>query len=66
MEGVLMVDPYRDDAWVWRDGRILAVKEIAPDQFPEDRSARDRFSEAILPGGGSEKIAGFVLSRSSG
>jgi hypothetical protein len=66
MEGCSIGGPYRDDAWVWRDGRILAVKEIAPDQFPEDRSARDRFAEAILPGCGSEEIAGFVLSRISG
>ena len=58
-----MVGPCREDAWVWRDGKILRAKEIAPDQFPEDRSARGRFTDSVLPPGGPERIAQFVQSQ---
>ncbi len=60
----LMVGPWRRDAWVWRDGFLGRVGDIAPGQLPERRGDRDRYLDGILPGGEAvERLAAFVGDR---
>ncbi|MBL9155550.1 MAG: glycosyltransferase family 9 protein [Verrucomicrobiales bacterium] len=60
----LMVGPWRRDAWIWRDGNILPVRDVEPGQFPEDRRARDRYADGILPEPGAlDHVAGFLARR---
>lgn len=57
-----MVGPCRLDAWVFREGHLLQVREIAPGQFPEQRGRRRHYAEAprLLDQQDWEKIATLV------
>ncbi|MCB1078425.1 MAG: glycosyltransferase family 9 protein [Verrucomicrobiae bacterium] len=59
----LMVGPWRQDAWVWRDGFLGKVAGIAPGQFPEQRHRRGEFDPGILPGPVVELIAEFLAEQ---
>ncbi len=38
-----MVGPWQPDAWIWREGQLLQVKQLSPDQFPERRDLKASF-----------------------
>lgn len=60
----LMVGPWRHDASVWRGEDFVGpVGEIRPGQLPEDRSARDRFANGILPHGAAGELATLVAEK---
>lgn len=59
----LMVGPWRREAWVWRDGFLGRVGEIAPGRFPEDRRGRSRFERGILDGESTARLGAFLNDR---
>lgn len=61
----LMVGPWRKDAWVWRDGTLAQIRDIAPGQFPENRRDRERFADGVLPGNGVERLGQFLAEKMS-
>ena len=57
-----MVGPRRPDAWIWREGRLVRVGDLAPDEFPERRDlAKVHASrERLLDPGAPSAIADFI------
>ena len=61
----LMVGPYRENSWVWRDGQIRQVSSISRGEFPEDRQARKRFEtqKRMLTAKQISQLAEFLHSQ---
>lgn len=61
----LMVGPYRENSWVWRDGQIRQVSSISQGEFPEDRQARKRFEtqKRMLTAKQISQLAEFLHSQ---
>ncbi|NNE92565.1 MAG: glycosyltransferase family 9 protein [Verrucomicrobiales bacterium] len=61
----LMVGPYPESAWIYREGQILQRQELAPGQFPENRKAKTEFSnrDSLLPDTEIARIAGFTVDQ---
>ncbi len=59
----LMVGPWRRDAWIWREGFLGRVGELAPGQLPEDRSGREKFEAGILSETDIDTLADFVADQ---
>lgn len=60
-----MVGPWRSDAWVWRDSRIVAVHDLDPGEFPERRDLQAHFAakERILTSSDLAAIAAFLQNQ---
>lgn len=44
-----MVGPWRPGAWIWRDSRLVQVRDLQPDEFPEQRERqKDHATRARL------------------
>lgn len=61
----LMVGPYRESSWIWREGQIRQMKSIQPGEFPEDRSSRKNFANRgrILSPSQVSELSKFLASR---
>ena len=62
-----MVGPWRSDAWIWRESRIVQVRDLKPDEFPERRDLQGHFGakERLLPPSDLVAIAAFLQDRLS-
>ena len=60
-----MVGPWRKDAWIWRDSRLVRVGDLDPAEFPERRDLARRLAaqDRLLTPGDVESIAAFVRAR---
>ena len=60
-----MVGPRRRDAWIWREGRLVRVGDLDPDEFPERRDLAKVHAahERLLDPGAPAAIADFIRRR---
>lgn len=40
-----MVGPWRPEAWVWRESRLVQVRDLRPDEFPERRDLQSDYAK---------------------
>lgn len=57
-----MVGPWRPDAWIFRESRLVRVADLDPAEFPERRDLASAYAsrERLLDPGDLEAIAAFV------
>ncbi|HQW27685.1 MAG TPA: glycosyltransferase family 9 protein [Verrucomicrobiales bacterium] len=62
-----MVGPWRADAWVWRESRIVQVRDLKPNEFPERRDLQRHFGaqERLLNHADLVAITAFLQDRLS-
>ncbi len=60
-----MVGPWREDAWVWRESRLVRVGDLDPGEFPERRDLAPRYAaqQRLLEPADLERLAAFVHGR---
>lgn len=60
-----VVGPCRPDAWIWRDSRLIQMKDLKPGEFPEQRHRRGEWPVGgpLLPPGTAAELARFVLEK---
>lgn len=59
----LMVGPWRKDAWIWRQGLLCQVGDVAPGQLPEQRARRQQFETGILSDRDIDQVTGFLANQ---
>jgi ADP-heptose:LPS heptosyltransferase len=62
-----MVGPWRPDAWVWRDSRLVQRRDVQPDEFPERRDLQKHYGskERLLAPSDLSYIAAFLRTKVS-
>ncbi len=62
-----MVGPWRPDAWIFRDGQLVRIGDLAPGQFPEYRDQKREYAtrDRLYKTGEIHEIADFTLSQVS-
>lgn len=62
-----MVGPWRPDAWIWRESRLVQRREVQPDEFPERRDLQTHYEsrERLLAPSDLSYIAAFLRTKVS-
>jgi len=60
-----MVGPWRPEAWVWRESRLVQVRDVQPDEFPERRDLQKHYGakERLLDPADLSYIAAFLRTQ---
>jgi heptosyltransferase I len=60
-----MVGPWRPEAWVWRESRLVQRREVQPDEFPERRDLQHFYGskERLLAPSDLSYIAAFLRTQ---
>ena len=60
-----MVGPWRPDSWIWRESRLVRVRDLQPDEFPERRDLQQFYGskERLLAPSDLTYIVAFLRTQ---